>query len=72
MRPQVVDKFGFRIRTRRGIVIDVALPGRDAVDAERKLHQIYRECAVLARQIGAVAQPVAGASGGAPEAASQS
>jgi hypothetical protein len=52
MRPPAIEKFGFRIRTRKGIVIDVALPGRDAADALRKLHQIYRDCDVLASGLG--------------------
>lgn len=52
MRPPVIEKFGFRIRTRKGIVIEIALPGRDAADARRKLHQIYRDCDVLASGLG--------------------
>ena len=52
MRPPAVVKYGFRIRTRQGIVMDVQLPGRDAENAERKLLQIYRECTVIARDPG--------------------
>jgi hypothetical protein len=60
MRPPVVAKFAFRIRTRKGIVFDVVLPGRDAADAERKLHQIYRECEVLARGMTPLPESAAG------------
>ena len=60
MRPPTVSKFGFRVRTRKGIVVVVTLPGRDAADAERKLHQIYRECEVLAREIDPVVEAAAG------------
>jgi len=49
MKPPAVGKFAFRVRTRKGIVMDVLLPGRDQSEAERKLHQIYRECEVIAR-----------------------
>lgn len=49
MRSPVIARFGFRIRTRKGILVDVILPGRDELDAERKLHQIYRECEVVFR-----------------------
>lgn len=42
-------KFGFKIKTRNGMVVDnliVAAPNR--VEAERKLTQIYHHCKVLA------------------------
>lgn len=43
-------KYGFRIRTRVGLVVDnLLIPGRDADEAERKLRQIYRDCEILAR-----------------------
>ena len=44
-------KFGFRIKTRNGMVVDnlsVAAPNR--AEAERKLTQIYHNCEVLACQ----------------------
>ena len=44
-------KFGFRIKTRNGMVVDnliVAAPNR--AEAERKLTQIYHHCEVLACQ----------------------
>ena len=41
-------KFGFKIRTRGGMVVDnLLIPGRDQADAEKKLLQIYRYCEIL-------------------------
>jgi len=41
-------KFGFKIRTRSGLVVDnLLIPGKDQADAERKLIQIYRHCEIL-------------------------
>jgi len=41
-------KFGFKIRTRSGLVVDnLLIPGKDQADAERKLTQIYRDCEIL-------------------------
>ena len=41
-------KFGFKIRTRGGMVVDnLLIPGRDQADAEKKLMQIYRYCEIL-------------------------
>ena len=41
-------KYGFKIRTRGGMVVDnLTIPGRDQQDAERKLQQIYRHCEIL-------------------------
>jgi hypothetical protein len=41
-------KYGFRIRTRTGMVIDnLTIHGRDEADAERKLRQMYLHCHVL-------------------------
>jgi len=46
----MLTKYGFRIRTRVGLVVDnLLIPGRDAAEAERKLRQIYRDCIILAR-----------------------
>ena len=40
-------KFGFKIRTRGGMVVDnLQIPGRDQADAEKKLMQIYRFCEI--------------------------
>jgi hypothetical protein len=50
MQAPVISKYGFRIRTRVGLVVDnLLIPGRDAADAERKLRQIYRDCEILDR-----------------------
>ncbi len=41
-------KYGFRIRTRSGLIVDnLLIHGRDEVDAERKLRQMYRYCKIL-------------------------
>ncbi len=41
-------KYGFRIRTRSGAVVDnLLIFGRDESDAERKLRQIYLGCVSL-------------------------
>jgi hypothetical protein len=51
MQPPVLTKFGFRIRTRMGLVVEnLSIAGRDASEAERKLRQIYRDCEILERQ----------------------
>ena len=43
-----VAKFGFRIRTRSGAIVDhLMILGCDASDAERKLRQIYVGCEIL-------------------------
>jgi hypothetical protein len=41
-------KFGFRIRTRGGSVVDnLSILGRDVEEAERKLRQVYHHCVIL-------------------------
>ncbi|MBI3140692.1 MAG: hypothetical protein HYZ19_02375 [Rhodocyclales bacterium] len=48
MRPPVLIKFDFRIRTRVGLVVDnLSIAGRDAAEAERKLRQMYRDCEII-------------------------
>jgi len=43
-----IIKFGFRIRTRSGLIVDkLLIHGRDEVDAERKLRQMYQHCKIL-------------------------
>ncbi len=50
MKTPPLGKFGFRIRTRAGLVIEsLLIPGRDEEEAERKLLQLYRDCEILAR-----------------------
>ncbi len=41
-------KFGFRIRTRAGSIVDnLVIAGRDEADATRKLQQMYRDCQII-------------------------
>ena len=48
MRSPPTTKYGFRIRTRVGLILDkLMIPGRDVEDAQRKLRQIYRDCEIL-------------------------
>ena len=43
-----MKKFGFRIRTRGGSVVDnLSIQGRDLAEAERKLRQVYHHCVIL-------------------------
>lgn len=45
-------KFGFRIRTRQGLVVEnLMIHGRDEADAERKLRQMYLHCQILDRSV---------------------
>lgn len=48
MRAPQVTKFGFRIRTKPGMVVDnLMIHGVDEAAAERKLRQMYHDCEVL-------------------------
>jgi hypothetical protein len=48
MQAPLTPKYGFRIRTRVGLILDkLLIPGRDMEDAQRKLRQIYRDCEIL-------------------------
>ena len=41
-------KFGFKIKTRSGTVVDnLTFAARDRADAERKVNQIYHQCDIL-------------------------
>ncbi len=41
-------KFDFSVQTRTGQKIEsIVIAGKDQEDAERKLHQMYRQCDVL-------------------------
>ena len=41
-------KFGFKIKTRSGTVVDnLMFAARDRADAERKVTQIYHQCEIL-------------------------
>ncbi|MCK9284271.1 MAG: hypothetical protein M0P39_08325 [Rhodocyclaceae bacterium] len=55
-------KYGFRIRTRVGLVVDnLMIHGRDEAEAQRKLRQMYRDCEIIECicHHGAVRTPVA-------------
>lgn len=48
MGSSAIIKYGFRIRTRGGLIVDnLLIHGRDEVDAERKLRQMYQHCKIL-------------------------
>ena len=43
-----VVKFGFRIRTKAGSLVDhLSIHGKDIEDAKRKLQQMYHACEIL-------------------------
>jgi len=43
-----VIKYGFKIKTRSGTVVDnLMVAARDRVEAERKVTQIYHHCEIL-------------------------
>jgi hypothetical protein len=45
-------KYGFRIRTRHGLLVDhLSIYGRDEADAEKKLRQMYRHCEIIDRRV---------------------
>jgi len=47
-----MSKFGFRIRTRHGLIVEnLLIQGRDESDAERKLRQMYLHCQILDRTV---------------------
>lgn len=48
MHAPVSMKYGFRIRTRSGAIVDnLMIFGRDGSEAERKLRQMYLGCEIL-------------------------
>lgn len=48
MQSPAFARYGFRIRTRAGLVMDrLQIPGRDLPEAERKVQQLYRDCVIL-------------------------
>lgn len=48
MLAPALTKYGFRIRTRVGLVVDkLLIHGRDEAEARRKLFQMYRDCEVI-------------------------
>lgn len=43
-----MNKYGFRIRTRGGSVVDnLQVQARDRAEAEEKIRQIYQQCEIL-------------------------
>jgi len=48
MASSAIVKYGFRIRTRSGLIVDnLLIHGKDEIDAERKLRQMYQHCKIL-------------------------
>lgn len=48
MTQAIITKYGFRIRTRSGLIVDnLLIHGKDEADAERKLRQMYQHCSIL-------------------------
>ena len=48
MSSSAIIKYGFRIRTRGGLIVDnLLIHGKDEIDAERKLRQMYQHCRIL-------------------------
>jgi len=48
MQISSLAKYGFRIRTRNGAVVDnLLIYGKNEPDAERKLRQIYLGCEII-------------------------
>ena len=48
MLSPVLVKYGFRIRTRVGLIVDhLLIHGRDQDEAQRKLRQMYRDCEII-------------------------
>jgi hypothetical protein len=53
-----MTKFGFRIRTRNGLVVEnLQVQAKDRPDAERKIAQIYHHCEILdCKEVGDAAK----------------
>ena len=52
MAAEASTKYGFRIRTRDGLVVErLSLYARDATDAEKKLRQMYQHCEIIDRRV---------------------
>ena len=48
MASSAIIKYGFRISTRSGLIVDnLLIHGKDKIDAERKLRQMYQHCKIL-------------------------
>jgi hypothetical protein len=45
-------KFGFKIRTRNGLIVDnLLIQARDQDDAEHRLRQMYMQCEILETRV---------------------
>jgi len=43
-----LKKFGFRVKTRGGMVVEnLTVQARTREDADKRIHQIYRNCEIL-------------------------
>jgi hypothetical protein len=61
MRSVAITKYAFRIKTRLGVVVNnLLIHGRDEIDAQNKLRQIYPRCQILdcVCHLGTVRVPV--------------
>jgi len=48
MQSSSITKYGFRIRTRAGVLVDnLSIFGQSEADACRKLRQIYIDCEII-------------------------
>lgn len=48
MQSSSITKYGFRIRTRDGVLVDnLSIFGQSEADACRKLRQIYNDCEII-------------------------
>ncbi len=48
MQSLSITKYGFRIRTRNGAIVEnLSIFGQDESEAQRKLRQIYNDCEIL-------------------------
>ena len=48
MHAPTMTKYGFRIRTRVGLIVDnLLIQGRDESDAQRKIRQMYQGCEII-------------------------
>ena len=57
-----LQKYGFRIRTRNGLILDnLSVQARDRSEAERRIHQIYHYCQILDCQENAASAHAGGA-----------
>jgi hypothetical protein len=44
----IISKYAFRIKTRLGVLVDnLMIHGRDEIDAQKKLRQMYPRCEIV-------------------------